>query len=43
HKWAALEKTHVFPVKPLVSLIYVRFLVFAVLALAASALFVAAR
>ena len=43
HKWAALEKTHVFPVKPLVSLIYVRFLVFAVLALAASALFLAAR
>jgi hypothetical protein len=24
HKWAAIEKTHVFPVKPLISLIMVR-------------------
>ena len=24
HKWAAIEKTHVFPVKPLVSLVFVR-------------------
>jgi hypothetical protein len=43
HKWAALEKTHVFPVKPLVSLVYVRFLVAALLALAGSALFFVAR
>jgi hypothetical protein len=27
HKWAAIEKTHVFPVKPLISLIAVRTLV----------------
>jgi len=27
HKWAAIEKTHVFPVKPIVSLITVRVLV----------------
>jgi hypothetical protein len=27
HKWAALEKTHVFPVKPLINLVYVRALV----------------
>jgi hypothetical protein len=33
HKWAALEKTHVFPVKPLVSLIMVRSLVALLLAL----------
>ncbi len=24
HKWAALEKTHVFPVRPLVNLIFIR-------------------
>ena len=24
HKWAAIEKTHVFPVKPLISLVFVR-------------------
>ena len=24
HKWAAIEKTHVFPVQPLVSLVFVR-------------------
>lgn len=33
HKWAALEKTHVFPVKPLLSLIFVRGLVAVLLAL----------
>jgi hypothetical protein len=27
HKWAAIEKTHVFPVKPLISLFAVRTLV----------------
>jgi hypothetical protein len=27
HKWAAIEKTHVFPVKPLISLLAVRTLV----------------
>jgi hypothetical protein len=27
HKWAAIEKTHVFPVKPLISLAAVRTLV----------------
>lgn len=31
HKWAAIEKTHIFPVKPLVSLIFVRGLVAALL------------
>ena len=33
HKWAAIEKTHVFPVQPLVSLVFVRAAVGAVLAL----------
>lgn len=33
HKWAALEKTHVFPVTPLLSLIFVRGAVAALLAL----------
>jgi hypothetical protein len=33
HKWAAIEKTHVFPVKPLVSLIMVRGIVGALLLL----------
>ncbi len=33
HKWAAIEKTHVFPVKPLVSLIMVRGMVGALLLL----------
>jgi hypothetical protein len=33
HKWAALEKTHVFPVKPMLSLIFVRGLVAVLLAL----------
>jgi hypothetical protein len=34
HKWAALEKTHVFPVRPLVSLVFVRGAVAVLLALA---------
>ncbi len=34
HKWAAIEKTHVFPVQPLVSLIMVRTLVGGLLLLA---------
>ena len=34
HKWAALEKTHVFPVKPLVSLVFVRATVAILLAVA---------
>ena len=38
HKWAALEKTHVFPVKPLVSLIFVRASVAVLLALLAGGL-----
>lgn len=33
HKWAAIEKTHVFPVKPLISLVFVRGAVAAVLIL----------
>jgi hypothetical protein len=33
HKWAALEKTHVFPVRPLVSLVFVRCTVGVLLAL----------
>jgi hypothetical protein len=39
HKWAALEKTHVFPVKPLVSLIFVRAMVAGLLAALGTALF----
>ena len=31
HKWAAIEKTHVFPVQPLVNLVFVRLVVGAVL------------
>jgi hypothetical protein len=31
HKWAAIEKTHVFPVKPIISLFMVRTLVALVL------------
>ena len=38
HKWAAIEKTHVFPVRPMASLIVVRTGVAALLALAAAAL-----
>lgn len=33
HKWAAIEKTHVFPVKPLISLVFVRGAVAALLIL----------
>jgi hypothetical protein len=43
HKWAALEKTHVFPVKPLVSLFPVRFIAASALALVGSTLFLALR
>lgn len=39
HKWAALEKTHVFPVKPLVSLIMVRSMVAGLLVALGGALF----
>jgi hypothetical protein len=39
HKWAAIEKTHVFPVRPLVSLIFVRGAVAVLLALAGAALY----
>jgi hypothetical protein len=35
HKWAAIENTQIFPVQPLVSLIFVRGAVGALLALAA--------
>jgi len=38
HKWAAIEKTHVFPVRPMVSLVAVRTGVAALLALAGTAL-----
>jgi hypothetical protein len=37
HKWAAIEKTHIFPVKPLVSLFFVRGTVAAALVLAGAA------
>lgn len=43
HKWAALEKTHVFPVQPVVSLFQARAVVGAVLALAGMALYLALR
>lgn len=43
HKWAALEKTHVFPVKPLVSLIFVRGVVAGLLAWFGAALFLLLR
>jgi hypothetical protein len=39
HKWAALEKTHVFPVQPLVSLIFVRAAVAVLLAVPAGTLY----
>jgi hypothetical protein len=39
HKWAALEKTHVFPVKPVVSLFFVRSAVAVLMALAGAALY----
>jgi len=37
HKWAAIEKTHVFPVQPLISLVFVRGAMAALLALACAA------
>ncbi|MFZ4478728.1 MAG: hypothetical protein ACOYNZ_02415 [Rhodoferax sp.] len=43
HKWAALEKTHVFPVRPLVSLILVRSLIALLLALIGETLFLLLR
>ena len=43
HKWAALEKTHVFPVKPLISLFPVRLMAAGTLALVGQALFLALR
>ncbi len=43
HKWAALEKTHVFPVKPLVSLVLVRSVVALLLALIGETLFLLLR
>jgi len=43
HKWAALEKTHVFPVKPLVSLMLVRSSVAGLLAMLAAILFALLR
>jgi hypothetical protein len=43
HKWAALEKTHVFPVKPLVSLILVRSMVGGLLALVGMTLLLLVR
>ena len=43
HKWAALEKTHVFPVKPLISLFPVRFIAASARALVGSTLFLALR
>jgi hypothetical protein len=39
HKWAALEKTHVFPVAPLVSLVFVRGAVAVLLALVGLAIY----
>lgn len=43
HKWAAIEKTHIFPVRPIVSLFLVRSLVAALLILAGTALHGALR
>ena len=39
HKWAAIEKTHIFPVKPLLSLFFVRASVAAILALVGVSIF----
>ena len=38
HNWAAIEKTHVFPVQPLISLVFVRGMVGMALALLGVAL-----
>jgi hypothetical protein len=43
HKWAAIERTHIFPVKPMISLIFVRGAVAAALTLVGAALFWIAR
>ncbi|MDP1998874.1 MAG: hypothetical protein Q8K22_04695 [Rhodoferax sp.] len=43
HKWAAIEKTHVFPVKPLVSLILVRSAVAGLLAVLGSVTYLLVR
>ncbi len=43
HKWAAIEKTHVFPVQPLLSLIFVRGAMAVVLAIAGAALYTITR
>ena len=40
HKWAAIEKTHVFPVKPMISLFMVRTLVALVLAVCGGVLYI---
>lgn len=41
HKWAAIEKTHVFPVRPLISLVFVRGAVASLLAAAGLVLYAA--
>lgn len=43
HKWAALEKTHVFPVKPVLSLVFVRGAVAAALTLVGALAWLALR
>jgi len=43
HKWAAIEKTHVFPVKPIISLIMVRGTVAALFLLTGAVLMLIAR
>ncbi|MDH4483336.1 MAG: hypothetical protein QE279_11640 [Rhodoferax sp.] len=43
HKWAAIGQTVIFPVKPIVSLVVVRFTVGALFALVAAAVFVLTR
>lgn len=43
HKWAAIEKTHVFPVQPLLSLIFVRGAMAVLLAIAGAALYTITR
>lgn len=43
HKWAAIEKTHVFPVKPLVSLVFVRGLIAVSLVLFGAFIYLLAR
>ena len=43
HKWAAIEKTHVFPVKPFASLIFVRCLMATVLVFSGAVIYLLAR